>query len=140
MPVWQKVEGNFFSTVLNSGGGETPSKESPLEDSSTLPLPKKKKRTPIQKTPPLLENGHGSEAGDIAVETAEQGARREAAKKSSTPVKIRSFKSNVIRYQLWLTYGLGTMICGYIDEGVGGNGMGLFLIPKILPQNSREAS
>jgi hypothetical protein len=138
MPVWQKVEGNFFSTGLNSGGGETPSKESPLEDSSTLPFPKKKKRTPIQKTPPLLENGHGSEAGDIAVETAEQGARREAAKKSSTPVKIRSFKSNVIRYQLWLTYGLGTVICRNLYRG--GSGMGLFLISKILPQNSKDAS
>jgi hypothetical protein len=92
----QKIEDKFFSAGLNGGGGETPSKESPLEDSSSLPFPKKKKRTPIEKAPPLLENGHGSEAGDIAVETAEQEARREAAKKSTTPVKIRSFKRNMV--------------------------------------------
>ncbi len=34
---------------------------------------------------------------------------------------------------------LHSLICGYIDEGVVGSGMGLFLIgghwPKILPQN-----
>jgi hypothetical protein len=39
---------------------------------------------------------------------------------------------------------LEPMICRYIDEGVVGSGMGLFLIvghwPKILPQNSKGAS
>jgi hypothetical protein len=40
--------------------------------------------------------------------------------------------------------GYRSMICRYIDEGVVGSGMGLFLIgghkPMILPQNSKEAS
>ncbi len=92
----------IFLAGLNGGGGETPSKDSPLKDSSSLPFPKKKKRTPIEKTLPLLENGH------IAVETAtilgveEQGARREAAKKSSTPVKIRSYKRNIaVKVLFW---------------------------------------
>ncbi len=39
---------------------------------------------------------------------------------------------------------VGSMICRYIDEGLVGSGMGLFLIgghwPKILPQNSKEAN
>jgi hypothetical protein len=40
--------------------------------------------------------------------------------------------------------GSGSMICKYIDVGVVGSGMGLSLIvghlPKIPPQNSKEAS
>jgi hypothetical protein len=39
---------------------------------------------------------------------------------------------------------VGPMICRYIDEGLVGSGMGLFLIigqwPKILPQNSKGDS
>jgi hypothetical protein len=41
-------------------------------------------------------------------------------------------------------YKVYSMICRYIDEGVIGSGMGIFLIgghwPKILPQNSKGAS